>query len=83
MANLGTKLLQNIRGMRKEVLYDIFVYIHKVYDYMDWGHALAILEGCGVGPQVLQLLTQYLGGAMDLWLDALVLEWTLGVPPNW
>ena len=59
MANLGAKLLQNIEGMRKEVLYDIFVCIHKVYDVMDWGHALAILEGCGVGPQVFQLLAQY------------------------
>ena len=59
MANLGNKLLQNIEGMRKEFLYDIFVCIHKVYDVMDWGHVLAILEGCGVGPQVFQILTQY------------------------
>ena len=59
MANLGAKLLQNIEGMRKECLYDIFVYMHKVYDVMDWGHALAILEGCGVVPHVFQILTQY------------------------
>ena len=59
MAKLGAKLLQNIEGMRKEWLYDTFVCIHKVYDVMDWGHALKILEGCGVGPQVFQLLTQY------------------------
>ena len=45
--------------MRNDLLYDIFVYIHKVYDAMDWGHDLAILEGCGVFPQVFQLLTQY------------------------
>ena len=50
MANLGTKILQNIEGMRKEFLYDIFLYIHKVYDALDWGHDLAILEGCWVGP---------------------------------
>ena len=83
MAILGAKPLQNIEGMQKEVLYDIFVYIHKFYDALDWVRALAIPEGCGVGAQVLQILTQYLGGAMDLWLDALVLEQTLGVTPNW
>ena len=45
--------------MREEFLYDIFVYIHKVYDTMYWGGALSILEECVVGPQVFQLLTQY------------------------
>ena len=59
MAKLGSKILQNIGGMRKDFLYDIFVYIHKVYDALDWGRALEILEGCGVVPQVFQLLTQY------------------------
>ena len=51
MVNLGPKLLQNIEGMRKEVMYDIFLYIHNVYDSPDWGRALAILEWFGVGPQ--------------------------------
>ena len=82
MANLGSKLIQKIEGMRKEVQYDIFVYIHKIYDALDWGSALEIMERCGVDPQVFQLLTKSLGGAMDLWSDALVLERTLGVPPN-
>ena len=59
MAKLGSKILQNIGGMRKDFLYDIFVYIHKVYDALDWGGALKILEGCGVGPQVFQILTLY------------------------
>ena len=45
--------------MRKEVLYDIFVDIHKAYDTLDRGSSLVILEGCGVGPQVFQLLTRY------------------------
>ena len=35
MAKLGAKILQQIEGMRKVVLYDIFVYIHKVYDALD------------------------------------------------
>ena len=59
MANLGSKILQNIEGMRKEVLYDIFVYIRNIYDALDWGHTLAILEGCGVGTQVFQILIRY------------------------
>ena len=59
MSNLGAKILQNIDGMRKEFLYDIFVYIHKVYDALNWGRTLEMLEGCGVGPQVFQLLTWY------------------------
>ena len=59
MANLGAKILKKVAGMRKEVLYDLFVYIHKVYDALDWGRALQILEGCGVGTQISQLLTQY------------------------
>ena len=58
MANLGAKILQNIEDIWKEVLYDIFMYIHKVYAALDWGRALAVLEGCGVGPQVFQILTQ-------------------------
>ena len=59
MANLGAKLLQHIEDMKKEVLYGICVYIHKVYDALEWGSALAIHEGYGMGPQVFQLLTQY------------------------
>ena len=59
MANLGAKILQNIEDIWKEVLYDIFMYIHKVYDALELGRALTILEGCGVSPQVFQHLTQY------------------------
>ena len=59
MAKLGSKILQNIEGMQKDFIYDIFLYIQKFYDALDWGSALAILEGCGVGPQVFELLTRY------------------------
>ena len=55
MANLGANILQNIEDIQKEVLYDIYVYIQKVYDALDWGRALAVLEGWGVGTQVLQM----------------------------
>ena len=55
-ATLEAKLLQNISSMRLEVLYDIFVYIHKAYENLDWVHSLVILEGYGVSPQVFSLL---------------------------
>ena len=58
MANLWAKTLQQIEVMQKEVQYDIFVYIHKVYDALDWGSPLEIMERYGVGPQVFQLLTK-------------------------
>ena len=58
MANLGAKLLQQNEGMKKEVQYDIFVYIHKVCDALDWGSPLEIMERCGVVPQIFQLLTK-------------------------
>ena len=82
MANLGAKILPHIEVMQKEVQYNIFVYIHKVCDALDWKSALEIMERCGVGPQVFQILAKSLGDAMDLWLDALVSERTLGVPHN-
>ena len=44
--------------MQKEVQYDIFVYIHKVCDAMDWESALEIMERYGVVPQVFQILTK-------------------------
>ena len=59
MVNLGPKLLQNIEGMQKQVLYYISLCIHKVYDALEWGGGLAILEGCGLGDQLFQLLTLY------------------------
>ena len=58
MANLGAKILQQIEVMQKDVQYDIFVYIHKVCDALDWGSPLEIMERCGVGPQIFQLLTK-------------------------
>ena len=59
MANLGSKILQQIEVMHKDVQYDVFVYIHKVCDALDWGSDLEIMERCGVVPQVFQLMTRY------------------------
>ena len=58
-AKLEDKILQEITGMCKKVLYKIFVYIHKYNDTLERGRALEILEGYGVVPQVCRLLTRY------------------------
>ena len=44
-ATLEAKIFQEITGMRKEVLYEIFVYIYKANDALEKGRALEILEG--------------------------------------
>ena len=43
----------------QDILNEIFVDLHKAYDALDQGHALEILEGYGMFPQVLRLLIQY------------------------
>ena len=55
-ATLESKLLHNIAGIQKEVLYEIFVDTHKYYDAMDWWGYLEILEGYEVLPQVCHIM---------------------------
>ena len=58
-AFLGAKLLQEMMTMREEILYEIFLNIHKVYDALYPYMCLDILAGYGVGPRDLQLLRKY------------------------
>ena len=58
-ATLEAKLLQELAALREEVLYMIFLYLHKVYDALDRSRCLEILEGYGVGPQARRLLQNY------------------------
>ena len=46
---LKAKLLQQLAVLREEVLYVIFLDLHKAYDALDRSRFLKILEGCGVG----------------------------------
>ena len=46
-------------NMREEVLYEIFIDIHKAYDALDRDLCLDILESCGVVPWTLRLLRHY------------------------
>ena len=50
IATLEVKLLQQLAAMMEEVLYMIFLDLHKAYDALDRSRCLDILEGYGVGP---------------------------------
>ena len=58
-ATLEAKLLQQLAALREEVLYVIFLDLHKAYDALDRSRCLEILEGYGVGPKARRLLTNY------------------------
>ena len=58
-ATLEAKLLQQLAGMREEVLYVIFLDLTKVYDALDRSRSLEILEGYVVGPRASRLLRSY------------------------
>ena len=45
--SLKAKLLQKLTDMREEVLYEIFLDLHKAYDVLDRDRYLEILEGYG------------------------------------
>ena len=49
-ATLEAKLLPQLEALRDEVLYVIFLYLHKAYYALDTSRCLEILEGYGVGP---------------------------------
>ena len=48
-ANIEAKLQQQLAAMRQEVLYCIFLDLHKAYDALDRDRALEILQQYGVG----------------------------------
>ena len=52
-------MLQNLAALREEILYVIFLDLHKAYDTLDRSRCLEILEGYGAGPQSRRLLQTY------------------------
>ena len=56
---LGAKLIQQLAALREEVLYVIFLDLHKAHDALDRYMCLDILEGYGVGPRSCRLLWTY------------------------
>ena len=57
--SLEAKLLQRLMAMSYEVLYEIFLDLHKVYEALDRDRCLEILEGYGVGPWAHHILGHY------------------------
>ena len=53
------KLIQYLTSIMEEVLYEIFLDLHKSYDALDKGRCLEILEGYEVGTQAIRLLHKY------------------------
>ena len=51
--SLESRLLQQLITIREEVIYKIFLYLHKSYDALDRGFCLNILEAYGMVPQAL------------------------------
>ena len=60
-ATLKSKLLQQLAALREEVLYVIFLDLHKAYNALDTYRCLEILEGYSVGPRACRLLWTYWG----------------------
>ena len=58
-ATLEAKLLQKLVALREEVLYVIFLDLHKEYDALERYRCLEILERYGVGPRSRRLLQSY------------------------
>ena len=58
-ATLEAKLVQKLVDLREEVIYVIFLDLHKVYDALDRSKCLEILEGYGVGPRTRRILQAY------------------------
>ena len=58
-ATLEVNLLRQLAALREEVLYVIFLDLHKAYDALDRSRCLEILKGYSVGPQACWLLQTY------------------------
>ena len=58
-ATLEAKLLHQLAALREEVLYVIFLDLHKAYGALDRSRCLENLEGYGAVPKSRRLLTRY------------------------
>ena len=58
-SSLEAKLIQQLAAMREEVLYVIFIDLHKACDDLDRDICLDILDGYSKGPQACLILCSY------------------------
>ena len=64
---LEADLPHKLKSMREEVLHNVFLDLHKVYNALDRDRYLNILTGYGVGPQTLWILSTYW---TRIWMDS-------------
>ena len=57
--SLKANQLQQLAALREEILYVIFLDLHKAYDALDRSRCLEMLEGYAVGPKDRKLLQTY------------------------
>ena len=58
-STLVAKLLQQLAALREDILYIIFLDLHRAYEALDRSRCLEILKGYGVGPRACRLLRTY------------------------
>ena len=58
-AAMEAKLAQQLAYIEQEALYETFIDLRKAYDAMDRERCLEILEGYGVGPNILRLIERF------------------------
>ena len=64
-AGIKTKLAQQLAHLEQVPFYDVFFYLKKAFDAMDRERCLLILEGYGVGPNMIRLIRNF-------WRDAVL-----------
>ena len=60
--SLEDKPLQQLKEMREEVLYKVFLDLQKAYDALYWERCMEILVAYGVSPYTEVLLSRYWEG---------------------
>ena len=60
-ATLEAKMIQQLAAFRREVMYVIFLDLHKVYDALDRLGCLEVIEVYGVGTRSCRCLRTYWG----------------------
>ena len=58
-SNLGGKAAQQLLGIANEPMFQVFLYVHKAYNYPDRGRCMDILRGYEIFPKMARLLAHH------------------------
>ena len=56
---IESKLLQQLTSVRYAVLFEVFLYLQKAYDSLDWDRCIDIIVEYGVSPKAIRILRAY------------------------